>query len=227
MCQMFSLLLHNKYYKLLQCLPVDYAPILGKSNYFLSLPHKLMKSSLGKKIKKTFCSISFFLCPHLLLCDGRSVIMRSGFFTRKTSVGSLYFLMYFPPLSLKRPMVFTVSGCGAWKKKKKKKKKANQCWWDHCRGGGGVLHLHIQKTQTQTHWKTANFLLSWKAADRWKKTYTYYQKKKKKNPHPLPIMCLFRLWWKYFRFYLHSPPFKKKRKEIEKSEAVLYFEDCE
>ena len=125
MCQMFSLLLHNKYYKLLQCLPVDYAPILGKSNYFLSLPHKLMKSSLGKKIKKTFCSISFFLCPHLLLCDGRSVIMRSGFFTRKTSVGSLYFLMYFPPLSLKRPMVFTVSGCGAWKKKKKKKKKQN------------------------------------------------------------------------------------------------------
>lgn len=46
---MFSLLLHNKYYKLLQCLPVDYAPILGKSNYFLSLPHKLMKSSLKKK----------------------------------------------------------------------------------------------------------------------------------------------------------------------------------
>ena len=100
-CQMCSLLLHNKYYKLLQCLPVDYAPILGKSNYFLSLPHKLIKSSLKKNKKqnktKPFCKFSFFLCPHLLLCDGRSVIMRSGFFTRKTSVSSLYFLMYFPP----------------------------------------------------------------------------------------------------------------------------------
>lgn len=91
----------------------------GKKQLF-SVPPTQTHEIISEK-KNPFCNFSFFHCPHLLLCDGRSVIMRSGFFTRKTSVSSLYFLMYFPPLSLKRPMVFIESGRGAWKKKKKSK----------------------------------------------------------------------------------------------------------
>lgn len=145
----------------------------GKKQLF-SVPPTQTHEIISEK-KNPFCNFSFFHCPHLLLCDGRSVIMRSGFFTRKTSVSSLYFLMYFPPLSLKRPMVFIESGRGAWKKKKKKQ----ICAGEITVGEVVECCICIFKRHIPKHWKTANFLLSQKAADRWKKTSTYYLKKKK------------------------------------------------